>query len=341
MSFKSVNVKAWQLFAALLKGGAMLLLFCTATGSLPAQEEIIVQNGRKYHKQMSGAAHFAMLLKIPFGNATNQVIGGKNVMPPAFRFAEDGGIWVLDPTGEKLKCFMPDGSLEKTITLSGIGSMIVDFALARDGSFAFLDDADGYVIFSDAEGKRTNEVEGLGGARQIEFARNGDLFVDFPVMKAVLRFSRDGELLEEYPYKHGLSHFTSPQGELFGLNVRDRDIFLYKRLASAGKGFKVLVKTSYAGAQGEAIVSAGQVIGIDEKENVYFYVTVGDEMEVIYQERLYRVSPEGRITSETDALLHPLPEMKFPRKFVVTPDGRIESFYADGDEYVLCALSLP
>ena len=69
----------------------------------------------------------------------------------------------------------------------------------------------------------------------------------------------------------------------------------------------------------------------------HFGLVATDPDGIIYRERLYKCSPDGKILSEKDVIA-PLPAMSpsLPRHRVVTPDGTVIGFYADGKNYYLC-----
>ncbi len=348
MSYLSFIATFWQIHGKLRHICVFLLFMVAASWLWAAEDGVKVINGRMNHKQMSNAVQPSIYMRIPVVEpstvAARKVAGvsvGDQILPPAFRLAENGSVWILDSAGSELRLYTSAGLLAKTIGLSGLGRQIIDFALASDGSFAFLDDSDGYVIFADSKGKRVNEIEGLARARKIEFADRGDLHVDFPAMRAVLRFSRDGELVEESIYKDGLSLFTSPHGDLYGLNIRGSEAFLYKRAPAVAAGFKVMLKLKCGSDQSDVIYSDGEVVGTDRFGNIYLRLVAADKSGNVHQDRLYRVTAEGQVSSETDIIVKSRLDLKVPRTFVVAPEGKVFSIYVEGHEYILCTFALP
>ncbi|EKD83551.1 MAG: hypothetical protein ACD_39C00603G0002 [uncultured bacterium] len=327
---------------------AVLALALAVSASYAVTNDFKVINGLKYNQTMFKAVPPQTYLQISLGRAEQQVGGVENdvkatalAVPSAFRPSEGGKVWVLDSGNLSLKLFISDGKLEKLIRIDDMGKDVIDFAVASDGSFAFLNAEEGYVIFADSEGRRVNEIEGLNRARSIEFSRKGDLLVDFPVMNAVLRFSTDGELIEQNVCDASLSLFESVQGLLYGLDIFDRTAKVYVRTSASPAEVRILAELPCVEIREDVAYGGGKIIGTDAAGNVYFWLMACDEAGCIYRERLYRASPEGKITGELDILSMPDVSRELPRKLMVSPDGKVIGFHVEGKDYILSAWTIP
>ena len=334
----------------------VICLFVSVAGlavedaGIASETEFKFINNLSYHRSMFDATPSVDYLKIPFGTATAQV-GGQDQdsleepftygVPWAFRMVDGGSVWVLDSLNHELKLFKADGNVEKSVSIASYGQKIIDFAVAPDGSFAFLDNVAGYINVVGADGEVKNVIEGFSGARAIEFSRNGDLLVSHPVMQAVLSFGADGELKEQFVGDQGLSLFADSSERLFGLEIEELNADFYLRTVASPAEILVLAKLPYAEKHEGVSWAGGEVLGLDAAGNVYLCLVACHEEGHIFRERLYRFSPEGQLLGELDILTIPHLAPDLPRKRVVCPDGRVMGFYPTEDHFVLCTYTIP
>ncbi len=320
------------------------------TAGVASGSEFKTINGLIYHKSMFEATPSVDYLKIPFGREENNV-GGQDQdsetnaasygVPWAFRMVDGGKVWVLDTLNRNLKLFRQDGSVERTVSIASFGQMVIDFAIAPDGRMAFLNNVEGFIYLVDAKGEKVSEIEGFGGARAIEFGKNGELLVSHPVMQAVLRFEANGELKEQVVGDQGLSLFANAEGQLYGLEIRELGADLYSRTVASPAATLVLSTYPYEEGHPGVTYAGGEIIGQDASGNIYFNLVACHEMGQIFRERIYRCSADGKKTGELDILTMPHLAPDLPRKRVVCPDGRIMSFYPEEKNYVLCTYTIP
>lgn len=320
-----------------------------AVVSCGAQEpEFKLINALSYHKSMFSAAPSVDYLKIPFGKGVNEV-GGQDDdtesvtygVPWAFRMTADGKVWVLDSLNKLLKLFTPEGKVERSVSLQGMGKVVIDFAVAPDGSFAFLNAVDGLIYVTDADGKARQTIEGFNSARAIEFSPKGELVISNPVMGATLRFSTDGELKEQFVCDESLSLFEADNGQLFGLEIADCEASLYLRTVASPAETITLGSFPYKEGHAGVTYAGGEILGRDAAGNVYFNLVACHEEGHIFRERLYRCSADGKVLGELDILSIPHLAPDLPRKRVVCPDGRVMSYYPENEAYVLCTYTIP
>lgn len=329
-----------------------LLSACVAHAEMgvASEAEFKLINNLSYHKGMFDATAPVDYLKIPFGKEERNV-GGQDQdsltgpvsygVPWSFRAVEGGNVWVLDSLNQALKLFKPDGSVERTISLTGFGKIVIDFALGPDGSFAFLNNVDGFVYITNPKGEKQSEIEGFTNARAIEFSPAGDLLISHPIMQSVLRFAPTGELKEQLVGDQSLSLFTAANGQLFGLEINDLEANLYLRTVASPAETLSLAKFPYTEKHPGVTYAGGEIIGLDAAGNIYFNLVACHEEGQIFRERLYKCSADGKVLGELDILTVPHLAPDLPRKRVVSPDGRVMAFYPDETHYVLCTYSIP
>lgn len=329
-----------------------LFVSCLCHAQEPAaashEPEFKLINNLSYHKSMFSATPAVDYLKIPFGTDTMQV-GGQDQdteavsygVPWAFRMIEGGNVWVLDSLNKQLKLFKPDGSVEKSFSVASFGACIVDFALAPDGSFAFLNNIDGFIHTASVAREKTHEIEGFNGARAIEYGRTGELLVSHPVMQSVLRFGSDGELKEQLVGDQGLSLYPNASGTLYGLEIRELEADLYLRTVASPAETLVVAKFPYSEKHPGVTYAGGEILGLDAAGNVYLCLVACHEEGHIFRERLYRCSADGKVIGELDILTVPHMAPDLPRKRVVCPDGRVMGFYPTESHFVLCTYTIP
>ncbi|NCB37303.1 MAG: hypothetical protein EOM80_00905 [Erysipelotrichia bacterium] len=313
-----------------------------------SEPEFKMINALNYHKSMFAASQADVYLKIPFGKELANV-GGCNEdpdvtsegVPWAFRMVDGGKVWVLDSLNGLLKLFTPDGKVERSVSLTDFGQVVKDFAVAPDGSFAFLNAVTGYVYQAGADGKRISEIEGFNSANSIEFSPDGDLLIDHPIMQAILRFGSNGEIKEQYVCDETLSLYGDASGTLIGLKIDERLAELYLRTVASPATQVVLASFPYTEEHEGVRYVGGKILGKDAAGNIYLNLVACDNNGNIYRDRLYRCSNEGKNLGELDVLTVPFLAPDLPRKRVVCPDGRIMGYYTDDKNYVLCVYSIP
>lgn len=333
----------------MLKKIILIAACIVVTLSCGAQEaEFKLINALNYHKSMFSATPSADYLKIPFGKEMNAV-GGQDEdveavtsgVPWAFRMVDGGKVWVLDSINKLLKLFTPEGKVERSISLKEMGKVVIDFAIAPDGSFAFLNATNGYVYITDEQGKMVRAIEGFNSARAIEFSPKGDLLVNNPIMGANLRLSIEGELKEQFVCDESLSLFSADNGQLLGLEVADSNAKLYLRTVASPTESLVLAEFPYTEKFAGVTYAGGELLGRDASGSLYFSLVACDEEGHIFRDRLYRCSIEGKVLGELDVLTIPHLAPDLPRKRIACPDGRVMSYYPASDSYRLCTYVIP
>lgn len=325
---------------------------CLAQGGagIASESEFKFINNLSYHKSMFDATAPLDYLKIPFGKEEKSV-GGQDQdsltepysygVPWAFRMTGSGSVWILDSLNQSLKLFKADGNVEKSFPLADYGKIVIDFAIAPDGSMAFLNNVDGFIYLTDANGQKSGQIEGFAHARAIEFTPKGDLLVSHPIMQAVLRFSPAGEMTEQLVADQSLSLFAAANEQLFGLEINDLDASLYLRTVASPAETLVLARFPYTEKHPGVTYAGGEIIGVDAAGNIYLSLVACHEQGQIYRERLYKCTADGKILGELDILTVPHLAPDLPRKRVVAPDGRIVAFYPEEANYVLCTYMIP
>lgn len=305
-------------------------------------------NGLNYHKGMFDALQPEVFVKIPLGAAAKEVGGADqdparytSGVPFAFRPAYDGSVWILDSANKALKQFASDSILLKNISLEAYGAVVRDFAFDKKAGFWLLSPVEGFIYRVDLSGKLLSRIEGFADARALETGPLGELLVDMPLMSAVLRFGNDELLKAQYASEQGLTLIEGVGGKLLALEMADKKVSLMLRsVASPAQNISMAEfplditepGVTYAGAQ---------LLGSDQSGNLYLNLTACHEEGAIYRDRIYRCSPTGQILAQKDILSVPYLAPDLPRHKVVTADGKVMTFYLDGNnDYVLALYSL-
>ncbi|EKD83693.1 MAG: hypothetical protein ACD_39C00517G0002 [uncultured bacterium] len=305
-------------------------------------------NSLNYHKGMFDAVKSEVFLKIPLGSGSAAVGGDEqdterytSGVPFAFRPAENGGVWVLDSVNKALKLFGKDGAVLQNISIAQFGPVVRDFAFDGKNGFWLLSAVDGFIYRIDMTGKLVSQIEGFSGARAIETGVLEELLVDMPTMSSVLRFSNDELLKEQYPGDESLSMIEGVGGKLLVFDISEKLARLQLRnIASPAENIPLAEFPLDIEDPAVKYVSA-QVIGHDNDGNLYLSLTACHETSgAIYRDRIYRCTAAGKILAQKDIIMFPCLSADLPRERVVTADGKVMTYYVDGNDYVLAVYSL-
>lgn len=324
-----------------------ILVIINLTPAFADEPEFKLINALNYHKSMFAAEKAEVYLRIPLGSATESV--GSHDQDPerytrgvpfAFRADTDGNIWILDSANKALKLFNREGSVLKNISLENCGPVVRDFAFDKNGGFWLLSPVDGLIYRMDASGKILSNIEGFVDARAIETGLLGELLVDMPTMASVLRFGNDELLKKQYPGDESLSLIEGVGGKLLVLEMNDKKVeLLLRNVASPAENIPLAdfpldivdPAVTYAGAQ---------VLGRDREGNIFLNLIACHEEGAIYRDRLYKCTPTGKILAQKDIITTACLAPDLPRERVVTPDGKVLTFYLEENDYILCSYQL-
>lgn len=305
-------------------------------------------NGLNYHKGMFDALQPEAFIKVRLGAAANEVGGAEqdperytSGVPFAFRSAPDGSVWILDSANKALKQFASDSVLLQNISLEPYGAVVRDFAFDKKAGFWLLSPVEGFIYRIDLTGKQVGRIEGFSDARVIETGPLGELLVDMPLMSAVLRFGNDELLKAQYPAEQGLTLIEGVGGKLLALEMTDQKVSLMLRSAASSAQNISLAEFPLDITDPGVTYAGAQLLGSDQAGNLYLNLTACHEEGAIYRDRIYRCSPTGQILAQKDILTVPYLSPDLPRHKVVTADGKVMTFYLDGNnDYVLALYSL-
>ena len=309
----------------------------------------VILNNLRYTPDMQKAIKPRSLVKIPWGTEQNQV-GGFNQdkehltegMPWTFRALDNDKFWVLDSVNKKLKLFNKEGKCERFIVLSEMGRNIYDFAFSKDGVFAFYNNITGQIFLVNKDGKLVKTLNGFITATSIEFAKDGNMLIALPTAKGKVKIAQDGQLMGIYPSNENLSVIESDKGGLYGLNFSGKKAELTLRTGLEEKDTKVLTTINYDKPQEHEVwYTGGAIYGKDVKGNVYFALIVCDKDGIIYSDRIYRCSPDGKILGSVDVVTDPELTSGLPRNRVITPDGKVCSASYDENSYMIYFYQIP
>ena len=292
------------------------------------------------------------LVCIPFGKEDARV-GGHALeaghrtegVPYAFRAMSDGTVWVLDTINGKLKQFEKDGKCLTTISWKnhpeGKPPIIRDFAPAPGNGFYLLCASDGKVEMIDGKGNGIVEIEGLADAWNIGSDPKGNVLVNHPVMRALLRFNPQGEIVEKYE-DPDLTVWTDQEGHPFGMRGDDQNAVLFKaKTASPATEIELAKFPLDLPKERKARYVSRQVLGVDAKQRIYVELTACDQEGVIHLNRLIRLSPAGKETGRLEFFSKPYLAPDLPRRATVMPDGRILGFKMDDHGWSLITWQIP
>jgi hypothetical protein len=319
------------------------LMFVLIHGGLLAQEkDFKLINALQYHKGMYDAQKPEIIMKIPFGSGDGEVGGSEQDVeiysegvPFAFRPMKDKSVWILDSVNHALKNFSARGKLLKMISVKDYGKVVRDLVVDEGGSFWLLSPLEGFIHRLAPDGRHVSKIEGFQEARAIEAGNNGELLVDMPIMSSVLRFGADELIKEVCPYDIGVSLFEGVGGKLLGLEMSDKNVKLILRNQVKPVQNLVLAEFPLSGFPEDVTYAGAEILGRDSKHNLYVNLIACNKDGVIFRDRLYKCSIGGKIKAQVDVLTVPCLTPDIPRTRVVTPDGRIMTFFIKDDSYAL------
>ena len=326
-----------------MRKSLVVLLSSTVNGQDNDFKRIFSLN---YYKTMFDAQMSEVLMRIPLGGADSQIGSSEQDkarytegVPFAFR-SKNGKVWILDAANKQLKLFGSEGVLQKSISLASYGKVVRDFAFAPDGKFWLLAPIEGFIYKINSEGKQESVIEGFFDAASIE-STGKNLLVDMPMMASILSFG-DKEILEkQMAYGPGLSPVLGIGNKFLDLNLKNRNATLNLRIVASPPENLQLAEFPLDIKNEKVNYAGGEIIGKDAAGNIYLnLVACHLENGAIYRDRLYRCSPSGRVLSYSDVIRIPCLAPDLPRKQVVTPEGKILTFYLEPGKYVLATYKL-
>ena len=239
-----------------------------------------------------------------------------------------------------MKLFSSNGTVLQNISLEQYGAVVRDFAFDKKAGFWLLSPVNGFIYRIDQTGKMLSEIEGFADARAIETGLLGELLVDMPTMASILRFGDDEMLKEQYPCDESLTLIEGVGGKLLALEMSEKKANLMLRsLASPAQNIS-LAEFPLDIEDPAVTYAAARVIGHDGAGNLYLNLIACHENGAIYRDRLYRCTATGKILAQKDIITMPCLSLDLPRERVVTADGRVMTYYIDGEDYVLAVYSL-
>lgn len=321
-------------------------LICSFGSSvILAEEEVEYKNigGLRYHRIMDEAVVADELMQFNFGSLPENVGGyaldearATDGVPYAFRGGKTPDeVWILDSINSALKLFKA-GKLSKSISLAEKGN-VADFAMNADCSkFAFLNRTTGFVYITDGEGKDLNSFKGFDNSISLEFAKdNDDLLIKNPMAKGVVRVAYDGVLKGIYEADQSLSNFESEKG-IWGLECEGGTTAkLYLRTGVEADAVKIVAQFPFADYK-DVEYKGGEILGFDAEGNIYFSLVACDSNGIIYRDRLYKCSQDGKVIKEQDVIGSAYMSPDLPRHKIVTPNGKVLTFATDEVVYNLC-----
>ncbi|HNV72461.1 MAG TPA: hypothetical protein PKO06_22315, partial [Candidatus Ozemobacteraceae bacterium] len=311
-----------------------LLPVCTFAADTPVKAVMI--NGLRYEASLaSQAVAPKTLLEIALGTGKENVGSDEQDAehrtegaPYAFCALKDGSVWVLDTINQKLKHFSAEGKCLTEVAFPEHPekfARIRDFAIGPKESFYFLCSTDGKVERVDGQGKLITEIEGLSDVWEIGADPKGNVLVKNPAMNALMRFNPEGELIESYDGQADYSVYTDADGHPYGVRSDDKNAVLFKLTAASPTASIDLAKFPLELAAGnKAHYYSARVCGVDQTGTIYLELIAGDDDGVIHQNRLLKVSPDGKTLGKLEMLNTPFMAPDLPRHRVVMPDGRHE-----------------
>lgn len=334
-------------FCLMLPGAAP-----AASETAPAFQVTTVDMIRYEAGLASVACKPAEFLRLPFGKGEDQ-IGGHELdighrtegVPFTFQGLKDGSVWILDTINGKLKHFAADGKVLTAIAWSnhpqGKTPIIRDFAFGPQGGFYLLCATDGKVELIDPKGQCPVEIEGLQDAWNIGADPKGNVLVNNPVMRSLLRFNPKGELIEQYA-DPDLTVVTDLDGNPYGMRGDDQNAVLIKaKTASPVAEIELAKFPLELPKERKAHYVSRQVLGVDAEQRIYVELIACDDEGVVHQNRIVKLSPTGKEIGHLDFFSKPYMAPDLPRRSTVMPDGRILSFQMDDKGWALITYQIP
>ena len=321
---------------------------CLINSSIGFAEEAIAEhkmiNGLRYYETMYNAKPSTEIMRLKMGSRSENV-GGHNEdikeqtegLPMAFRpTVNKDEAWILDSINGALKLFKA-GKLKRYISLKDFGGIIQDFAISKDNKlFAFLNAKTGMVYVTDERGKLKNSFPGYESALSIEFTTNNDLLIVSPLARGVVQVSNEGAPLGIYEADQSLSNFSTEKG-LWGIDCFEpTKAKLYVRKGSNVKIVKEFVFDKFKDVE----YKGGNIYGIDADGNVSFGLIACDSNGIIYRDRIYKCTQDGKVLKELDVIDDPILSPELPRHRIVYPDGDVMTFFCNELEYAIRVYSM-
>lgn len=345
-----MNIKNIVLLIVVVVLASAVWLFMSQRGAAvfdadkPADDgKPIMINNLKYHKNMAAAQMPSLLYEIPFGNEKDEVGGFlqdleryTEGMPWTFRPVSEDKVWVLDSVNKRLKLFGKDNKVENQIVLAEMGLNIMDFAVYKNDTFAFFNNVSGEIFVTDKNGEIKNVLKGFVTATSMEFNSKGELLVALPVAKGKVCVDQVGQLRGIYAGNQTLSIIESTAGGLYGLQFADKKAELFIQKDYNATSTLKIAEFEYELIHSKDVwFSGGEVYGCDEKGNVYVGLIVCDIDGIIYRERIYKCTPEGKKLGSVDIISSPVLAPAAPRKRVIASNGQILTANYSEDLYMI------
>ncbi|MDD2624716.1 MAG: hypothetical protein PHF29_05140 [Candidatus Riflebacteria bacterium] len=303
----------------------------------------VMINNLKYHKNMAAAQMPGLLYEVPFGNGKDEVGGFlqdldryTEGMPWTFRPVSNDKVWVLDSVNKRLKLFGKDNKVEKQIVLAEMGVNVMDFAVYNNETFAFFNNVSGEIFVTDKNGEIKNVLRGFVTATSMEFNAKGELLIALPVAKGKVCVDQVGQLRGIYSGNQTLSTIESTAGGLYCLQFADKKAELFIQKGYNATSTVKIAEFEYELTHTKDVwFSGGEVYGCDANGNVYLGLVVCDIDGIIYRERIYKCTPEGKKLGSVDIISSPVLSPAAPRKRVIAPNGRILTANYNEDLYMI------
>ncbi|HNW35772.1 MAG TPA: hypothetical protein PKM25_12615 [Candidatus Ozemobacteraceae bacterium] len=331
---------------------AMALSFSGAASAEPFKTVLV--NGMQYESALaSSAIAHTDICAIPYGPADNNVGGDKQDAghrtegaPTAFRPVADGSFWLLDTVNQKMKHFAADGKLIASLGFPGSGGKnfvyMRDLAVIPTGGFYLYNSTDGIVERVDAKGVSAVQIEGLPDSSEIGVDSKGNMLVANPVMQSLLRFNPEGELIEKYDGQTYLSPVVDSNDRPLGVKFDEVQAELVRAdTASPVAEVSIAKFPLELPKERKAHYVSAKLIGSDARHQVYLELVACDDNGVIHQQRVLRLSSEGKVISQADLLVIPYLAPDMVRHLIATPDGKLFGFRSDGKAWIPISYVLP
>ena|GEM_PF-1719714 len=331
--------------------GSLIAIFLCFSGVVSAKPSGILVNGLQYEAALAATAiAHKDICSIAYGTADSNVGCDQDNThyrtgdaPMAYGALADGSFWILDTANQKVKRFGADGSLLSSFPFPGIdfGKFIQmkGLAVIPSGGLYLYDSGQGIVVRMNDKGVLETQIEGLSYSREIGVDSEGNLLVANPVMRSLLRFNPTGELIERYDDQTFLSTVVDAADKPLGVKFSDLEAELFRADKASPTVCVSLAKFPLeTPKEHKARYVSARLIGSDAKKNVYLELIACDKSGVIYQYRVLRLNGEGKTLSQADILAI---SFLYPRKMVVTPDGRIFGFRKNKQSWIPITYTLP
>ena len=297
----------------------------------------------KYNQIMVNASKPDFVAKFELGEKAENVGGHKQDVnrytegfPNAFRGGStDSEIWILDAINGFLKLF--DGNeLKKSVEIKAMGN-VHDFAISNDNKYiAFLNRTTGVIYITDMSGRELAKATGYEYANSVEFTSDNHILVVHPMGQGIAKLDIAGELKDTYIADETLTNISNESG-LWGFEgMFTTNAKLVVRTSTDPDAVKVVAEFPFNEYKSKEVLYKGaDIYGFDVEGNIYFGLTACDPLGVIYRDRLYKCSTDGKILKELDILDHSVVSPNLPRHKTVNKFGRVYSVDADYKNYYL------